>query len=234
MARAVVCGTSHPSASPLPTSPHHAAAFPWRQAQYKFLLQLDGHSCSWRLQFLLATNSAVIKQSSYYWEYWYSLLQPYQHFWPFWEKSPYDILPILENVTQPSMERTMRRVGARGSALAHRYLNPHARQCYWRALLELYSNRLQQPPSLAAWPRAQPVATAPREGWHGPKSARGRPRIDWEGLHGKLRAWRRSDRESLRRVVLRVEAELAEAQLSGERLQSDVELRSPDIRASQQ
>ena len=44
------------------------------------------------LQFLLATNSAVLKQTSYFWEYYYSALEPYVHFWPFWETSPTDVI----------------------------------------------------------------------------------------------------------------------------------------------
>ena len=42
-------------------------------ARYRFLLHLDGHSSSSRLQFLLATNSAVLKQQSYFWEYYCAL-----------------------------------------------------------------------------------------------------------------------------------------------------------------
>ena len=39
-------------------------------------------------------------------------------------------------------------------------------QCYWRALLLLYANRLQQPPSLARWPEAQKARDNKREGWY--------------------------------------------------------------------
>lgn len=42
---------------------------------FKWLLQLDGHSFSNRLQHLLLTNSAVLKQESEYIEYYYRALQ---------------------------------------------------------------------------------------------------------------------------------------------------------------
>ena len=240
--------------------------------RYRFLLHLDGHSCSWRLQFLLATNSAVLKQQSYFWEYYCepthdasrtarvaplpirarahhppppplprtsvsahpapraradSLLQPHQHYVPFWESSPLDVLDALENASAPRHNGAMRRLGLEGSRLAHRLLNAHARQCYWRALLGLYATRLQRPPSLAAWPRAQPARNNWREGWIKPNNPRGQPRLDWARAPA---GFRERDDASLRRVLEGLEADLARAPNGpGDKLvfESDVERRSP-------
>ena len=81
-------------------------------------------------------------------------------------------------------------------------------QCYWRALLRLYANRLQQPPSLARWPQAQQARGNGREGWHRDASERGAPRVRWEGVG---EGWRRRDAASVQHAVQRVEQELAAA-----------------------
>ena len=61
-------------------------------------------------QFLLATNSVVLKQHSYYWEYYYAALQPHAHYVPFWEQSAHDILSVLPNVSAPQHDAAMRKV----------------------------------------------------------------------------------------------------------------------------
>ena len=71
-------GWAHPGDLPRPATP--LTKRPWvrieHHARYRYLLQLDGHTCSWRFQYLLATNSPVLKQSSYFWEYYYGALTP--------------------------------------------------------------------------------------------------------------------------------------------------------------
>ena len=69
---------------------------------------LTTHYAPW--QFLLATNSVVLKQHSYYWEYYYAALQPHAHYLPFWDESAHDILTVLPNVTAPQHDAAMRKV----------------------------------------------------------------------------------------------------------------------------
>jgi len=84
------CASELPSkAVPLPT--YRAVSMP-EHANHKFVLHLDGNSCSNRLQQLLLLGSVVLKQNSYYWEYYYSGMRPFVHYVPFWEASPHDIL----------------------------------------------------------------------------------------------------------------------------------------------
>ncbi len=66
----------HPSYAPLTKARREPEA---ALARYKYLLHLDGHSFSSRLQHLLLTNAAVLKQQSMYVEYYYRALQPWQH-----------------------------------------------------------------------------------------------------------------------------------------------------------
>jgi len=47
-----------------------------RHAEHKYLLHLDGHSCSSRLQSLLATGSPILKQRSYFWGAFVGLYLP--------------------------------------------------------------------------------------------------------------------------------------------------------------
>ena len=122
-------------------------------------------------------------------------------------------------------------MGQRGSELAHRLLNPHARQCYWRALLQLYAARLQQPPSLADWPKAQRARCKDEsyavrgdcEGWirWGPRKE---ARIDWSRVSDE---WKALDTASLHRVVAKVERHLRSSSPPSGGFKSDVERRSP-------
>lgn len=129
-------------------------------AQYasRFLVHLDGYTSSTRLQLLLLSNSVVLKQDSYFYEYWHSALQPHLHYVPFWEASPTDILSILPNISRPSQSRRMEAIGQRASELVHTILSKRGRRLYWLTLLLLYARRLGTAPDLELWPRARPVA----------------------------------------------------------------------------
>ncbi|EOD04013.1 hypothetical protein EMIHUDRAFT_250719 [Emiliania huxleyi CCMP1516] len=185
-----------PSATPLET---RSFADMRRHAAYRFLLQLDGHSCSYRLQSLLATGSLVLKQDSYYHEYYYSALQPGVHYIPFWNSSPLDILPA-HAAGVPQLE-TMRKA--------------HARHCYWRALLRAYAKRLRYVPQPhERWPAAVPLPPLPRR----------ERAIDWSRVSHE---WRRRDDASLERFDEELERELAALLADGRRLESEAERRSP-------
>lgn len=184
--------------SPLTATPRvpmveHAAS--------RFLVHVDGFTASSRLASLLATNSAVLKQDSYFWAYYHSLLQPWAHFAPFWADGPHDILPLLHDISRPSRSAQMERMARRASVVAHRWLSRRARSCYWRALLALYSRRLRAPATLGRWPRAQ-LAAHP--------------------VHRRRREWRAEqngsacadvDDAELGKLLKRLEATLARAAL---------------------
>ena len=166
-------GWAHPGDLPRPATP--LTKRPWvrieHHARYRYLIQLDGHTCSWRFQYLLATNSPVLKQSSYFWE----LLRRAGARRP--------LRAVLDqsaptcstscNVSHPSSDARMRRVARAGQAFSP----PPQRarqQCYWRALLALYTKRLREPPRLGDWPAAQ---RANMRGCRGPTAARAQPGV---------------------------------------------------------
>ncbi|KAK6632466.1 Protein O-glucosyltransferase 2 [Polyplax serrata] len=51
--------------------------------QYKYQINLDGTVAAYRLPFLLAGDSVVLKQDSPYYEHFYKELVPYVHYMPF-------------------------------------------------------------------------------------------------------------------------------------------------------
>ena len=171
--------------------------------RFKWLLHLDGHSAAYRLQYLLATNSAVFKQGSPYYEYYYSGLRPHEHYYPFWESHPTDVLDALRNASEH--DESTRRTARRAQSFAHRHLSPHARQCYWRALLSMYARRLHSTPTLSDWPRARPLFPGGRHSRRAP--LHGGELVDWRGVSAE---WRAANDASLRATVAELEDELAQ------------------------
>ena len=127
---------------------------PLAHAASRWLVHLDGFTASSRLQLLLATNSVVLKQDSYFWAHYHSAFRPHVHYVPFWEASHLDIVPVLANASHPSRDAEMRRLGERASSLAHRLFSRRARSLYWLTLLHLFARRLHRRPDLALWPLA--------------------------------------------------------------------------------
>ena len=122
---------------------------------YKYLLHLDGHSFSNRLQSLLLSNSLVLKQQSVYTEYYYRALRPWEHYVPFYRDSAEDILDVLPNVTR--FDDDARAIARRGQAFVHSHLHVDGRMCYWRHLLHGWRRRLAFVPDVAERPHARRV-----------------------------------------------------------------------------
>jgi hypothetical protein len=138
------------SLAPLTKAPREP---PEAMGRYKWLLHLDGHSYSARLQNLLLTNAAVLKQQSMYVEYYYRALQPWEHYIPFYVTAHDDIVEVLQNVSQH--DEAVRLVAHRAQAFAHATLDVDSRNCYWRRLLHGWSHRLAYRPTPDAWPTAR-------------------------------------------------------------------------------
>ena len=138
------------SLAPLTKAPREP---PEAMGRYKWLLHLDGHSYSARLQNLLLTNAAVLKQQSMYVEYYYRALQPWVHYIPFYVTAHDDIVEVLQNVSQH--DEAVRLVAHRAQAFAHATLDVDSRTCYWRRLLHGWSHRLAYRPTPDAWPTAR-------------------------------------------------------------------------------
>ena len=139
---------------------------------------------------------------------------------PFWTTSPTDVLGVLANLSAHAPWR-LEQMAARAQAFAHRSLSRHARSCYWRALLQLYANRLASTPTLSSWPRAVTVETA-LQAW--PSAAR---RAKPSPARKRRPPSVAVDAASLRRLVRAVERRIAERAPNAPPLQTGVERRSP-------
>ena len=62
--------------------------------QSKYQVNLDGTVAAYRLPYLLASDSVVLKQESLYYEYFYKDLKPYEHYIPFKR----DLSDLLEKI----------------------------------------------------------------------------------------------------------------------------------------
>ncbi|PNW84102.1 hypothetical protein CHLRE_04g220900v5 [Chlamydomonas reinhardtii] len=115
-------------------------------AHYKWLLNLEGVVAAYRMGQLLAMNSLVLHQRTYFIEYFYRSLQPWVHYVPFWnatgsggEPAMDDVYGVLEDVRRLDREQPVRvqQIIANGQAVA-KMLGKSMRLEYYRAALEGY------------------------------------------------------------------------------------------------
>ena len=141
-----------------------------RHAEYKYLINLDGHSYSHRLVKLLATNSVVLKEETPDLEYYYHLLRPFVHYVPFAfaHRGPCNrrqgckLHHASTNLTEVVLwarahDEEVRRIAEQAHALVHTHLCDAARRCYMRELLRRYAKAMTYQPSLQDRPGAMRV-----------------------------------------------------------------------------
>ena len=140
-----------------------------RHAEYKYLINLDGHSYSHRLVKLLATNSVVLKEETPDLEYYYHLLKPFVHYVPFafahrgpCHKQGCKLHHASTNLTETVLwarahDEEVRRIAEQAHALVHTHLCDAARRCYMRELLRRYGKAMTYRPSLRDRPGAMRV-----------------------------------------------------------------------------
>ena len=152
----------------------------FRHSQYKYVVHLDGHSYSHRLIKLLSTNSLILKETTPDLEFYYHLLKPFVHYWPFTIKVPTPQYhhpqpqlrqPRLDGVTTDLLDvmraaelddERARRIGEQAHRLAHTHLCDAARRCYLIELLRRYGKAMAYTPSLSDRPGAL-LATNPNQ-----------------------------------------------------------------------
>lgn len=113
---------------------------------YRYQINLDGTVAAYRLPFLLAGNSLVIKQQSQYYEHFYHLLEPGKHYVPVDESL--DKLPdLLTNLIEQKDLRPIKRMIWEARMAVIRWLMPSSIYCYYYNAIESYGRLLlvQQP-----------------------------------------------------------------------------------------
>ncbi|PNW79812.1 hypothetical protein CHLRE_08g367750v5 [Chlamydomonas reinhardtii] len=102
-------------------------------ARWKWLLNTDGQSASWRLAKLLAINSAVIKHRSDAIEYYYRSLKEGENYISFDHK---DVVKVLKGLHGRDSE--LQAMAARNQAFAYRYLSQFSRTLYAKVSFDRY------------------------------------------------------------------------------------------------
>ena len=109
--------------------------------KYKYLLHVDGITCSSKLEQELPLGSLILKESSGFRSFYHRLLVPYEHYLPYWRHRPQELLDALAWAKAHQTESAA--IAAAGRTFAKRYLHKRALTCYWRMLLAEYA-RLQR------------------------------------------------------------------------------------------
>ncbi|GFR49118.1 hypothetical protein Agub_g10914 [Astrephomene gubernaculifera] len=102
-------------------------------ARWKYLLNTDGQSASWRLAKLLAINSALLKYRSDAIEYYYRSLKEGENYISF---DHTDAIQVIRGLAGRDAE--LQAMVARNQAFAFRYLSQHSRTLYAKVAFERY------------------------------------------------------------------------------------------------
>ncbi|PNW78714.1 hypothetical protein CHLRE_09g387652v5 [Chlamydomonas reinhardtii] len=103
-------------------------------ASNKWLLHLDGQTCSSRLEQLLVLGSLVLKEESGYRAFFHHLIKPHEHYLPFWKTSPEEAADAINWAKENDGKAS--EMAAAAQAVAKRYLHNKAIMCYWLTLLQ--------------------------------------------------------------------------------------------------
>ncbi|XP_051488011.1 protein O-glucosyltransferase 2 isoform X1 [Apus apus] len=107
--------------------------------KYKYQINIDGTVAAYRLPYLLAGNSVVLKQDSIYYEHFYNELQPWKHYIPF--KS--DLSDLLEKLQWAKKhDEEAKSIAKSGQEFARNSLMGDHIFCYYFKLFQEYA-RLQ-------------------------------------------------------------------------------------------
>lgn len=114
--------------------------------KYKYLANIDGTVAAFRLPFLIAGSSLVLKQSSKYYEHFYHLLKPGEHFIQLKEDLTdlHSVLSKLTNQSDPlyiSQEKQIK-MALNARNLVKQYLLPNNIYCYYYNAIIKYSKQL--------------------------------------------------------------------------------------------
>ncbi|MBN3307191.1 KDEL1 protein, partial [Amia calva] len=105
--------------------------------KYKYQINIDGTVAAYRLPYLLAGNSVVLKHDSIYYEHFYIDLKPWEHYIPF--KS--DLSDLLEKIQwSKDNDKEAKKIGKAGQEFARTNLMGDHIFCYYFKLFQEYAN----------------------------------------------------------------------------------------------
>uniref|UniRef100_A0A4W3H3N6 Protein O-glucosyltransferase 2 n=3 Tax=Callorhinchus milii TaxID=7868 RepID=A0A4W3H3N6_CALMI len=113
----------------------HVSFFDFFQSKYQ--INIDGTVAAYRMPYLLAGNSVILKQESIYYEHFYNELQPWQHYIPF--KS--DLIDLLDKLQwAKSHDKEAKIIAEAGQDYARKNLMGDHIFCYYFKLFQEYAN----------------------------------------------------------------------------------------------
>lgn len=115
-----------------------------RWSMIKYILHLDGVTCSTRLTHYLGLGFTTFVEQSGYNQHFASWMRPMEHFVPVWKDGPEDLMEQLQWARDHDEEARM--IGVRAREFAMRHLTQEARGEYWRALLKEYGRLMTYKP----------------------------------------------------------------------------------------
>ncbi|KAL4608953.1 KDEL motif-containing protein 1 isoform X1 [Arapaima gigas] len=113
--------------------------------KYKYQVNVDGTVAAYRLPYLLAGGSVVLKQDSGYYEHFYSQLQPWEHYIPI-RRDLGDLLDKIHWARENDSEA--RRIAEAGQQFARTHLMGDNVFCYYFKLFQEYAARQVSEPKV--------------------------------------------------------------------------------------
>ncbi|CRL01387.1 CLUMA_CG014350, isoform A [Clunio marinus] len=111
--------------------------------EYKYQVNMDGTVAAYRLPYLLAGNSVVLKQESPYYEHFYRDLIPFKHFIPFHRDPKLDLVEKIRWLKKHDKQAQQITKNARD--FVRENLLPSNIFCYYLMLFKNYSERIVSP-----------------------------------------------------------------------------------------
>ncbi|KAM6447311.1 protein O-glucosyltransferase 2 isoform 2-T5 [Liasis olivaceus] len=104
--------------------------------KYKYQINIDGTVAAYRLPYLLAGNSLVLKQDSIYYEHFYNELQPWTHYVPFKN----DLSDLMEKLQwAKDHDEEAKNIAKAGQEFARNNLMGDHIFCYYFKLFQEYA-----------------------------------------------------------------------------------------------
>uniref|UniRef100_A0A8C4NH19 Protein O-glucosyltransferase 2 n=1 Tax=Eptatretus burgeri TaxID=7764 RepID=A0A8C4NH19_EPTBU len=112
---------------------------------HKYQINLDGTVAAYRLSYLLAGGSLVLKQDSSYYEFFYKDLVPWKHYVPF-RRDLGDLMDKLQWAKDHDEEA--QKIAKEGQEFIRNNLMSEKIFCYYQSLLEAYAKRHTSVPKI--------------------------------------------------------------------------------------
>ncbi|XP_028447389.1 protein O-glucosyltransferase 2 [Perca flavescens] len=104
--------------------------------KYKYQINIDGTVAAYRLPYLLAGDSVVLKQDSGYYEHFYNELRPWEHYIPIRS----DLGDLLEKIQWAwDHDEEALKIALAGQQFARNYLMGNSIFCYYYKLFQEYA-----------------------------------------------------------------------------------------------